>query len=63
MPALDRAANSAATFGHFGQSGSFLWVDPAAGLACAALADRPFGEWAAQAWPELSDGVLAEFAR
>ena len=55
--------NSAATFGHFGQSGSFLWVDPVAGLACASLADRPFGEWAAQAWPELSDEVLAEFAR
>jgi CubicO group peptidase (beta-lactamase class C family) len=54
--------NSAATFGHFGQSGSFLWVDPAAKLACAALADTPFGEWAVQAWPELSDAVLAEFA-
>ena len=53
--------NSAATFGHFGQSGSFLWVDPAAGLACAALADRPFGEWAVQAWPKLSDAVLAEY--
>jgi CubicO group peptidase (beta-lactamase class C family) len=56
------ARNSAAAFGHFGQSGSFLWVDPAAGLACAALADRPFGEWAARAWPELSDAVLADFA-
>ena len=58
-----RARNSATTFGHFGQSGSFLWVDPDAGLACASLADRPFGEWAAQAWPALSDAVLAEFAR
>jgi CubicO group peptidase (beta-lactamase class C family) len=55
--------NSGATFGHFGQSGSFLWVDPVAGLACAAVADRPFGGWAAQAWPELSDAVLAEFGR
>ena len=54
------ALNSAATFGHFGQSGSFLWVDPVAGLACAAAGDRPFGEWAAQLWPELSDAVLAE---
>ena len=53
--------NSGATFGHFGQSGSFLWVDPVAGLACASVADRPFGEWAAQAWPELSDAVLAEY--
>jgi hypothetical protein len=23
------------------------------------LADRPFGPWAAEAWPRLADGVLA----
>ena len=55
------AANSPATFGHFGRSGSFLWADPDAGLACAALADRDFGPWAAAAWPQLADAVLAEF--
>jgi CubicO group peptidase (beta-lactamase class C family) len=54
--------NSPATFGHFGQSGSFLWVDPEAGLACACLCDRAFGEWAAEAWPPLADAVLQEFA-
>jgi CubicO group peptidase (beta-lactamase class C family) len=53
--------NSAATFGHFGRSGSMLWVDPVAGLACAALADRAFGPWAVDAWPRLSDAVLAEY--
>jgi len=53
--------NSAATFGHFGQSGSFLWVDPVAGLACAALAGVPFGAWAVEAWPKFSDAVLAEY--
>lgn len=52
-------ANSPSTFGHFGQSGSFLWVDPVAGVACAELADQPFGPWAATAWPALADGVLA----
>jgi CubicO group peptidase (beta-lactamase class C family) len=52
--------NSPRTFGHFGRSGSFLWVDPDAGLACASLADRDFGGWAADAWPALSDAVLAE---
>ncbi|HVC25506.1 MAG TPA: serine hydrolase domain-containing protein [Acidimicrobiales bacterium] len=52
--------NSPATFGHFGQSGTFLWVDPAARLGCALLTDRPFGSWAAAAWPALSDAVLAE---
>ena len=48
------------TFGHFGGSGTFLWVDPAVGIACAALTTREFGEWAKEAWPRLSDAVLAE---
>jgi CubicO group peptidase (beta-lactamase class C family) len=51
--------NSPATFGHFGRSGTFLWVDPAAGLALACLTDRPFGAWAGEAWPALADAVLA----
>jgi CubicO group peptidase (beta-lactamase class C family) len=51
--------NSPRTFGHFGRSGSFLWVDPDAGLACVALADRDFDDWARQAWPKLSDDLLA----
>ncbi|MGW6694844.1 serine hydrolase domain-containing protein [Rhodococcus sp. NPDC054953] len=55
------ATNSPATFGHFGQSGTFLWVDPTRALACVALTDRAFGDWAKEAWPPLSDAVLAEF--
>lgn len=54
--------NARSTFGHFGASGSFLWVDPEAGLACAVLSDRGFGPWAARAWPALSDAVLAAHA-
>ena len=50
--------NSPATFGHFGQSGSFLWVDPEAGIACACLTDATFGDWAKDAWPRLADAVL-----
>jgi CubicO group peptidase (beta-lactamase class C family) len=56
-------SNSPSTFGHFGQTGSFLWVDPVAGVLCCGLADRPFGVWANQAWPTLADEVLAEAAR
>jgi CubicO group peptidase (beta-lactamase class C family) len=52
--------NSPRTFGHFGASGTFLWVDPEAGLALGVLTDREFGDWARTAWPELSDAVLAE---
>lgn len=59
--------NSSATFGHFGGAGTLLWVDPGeafeGAVACIALTDRPFDEWAEQAlqlWPVFSDAVLAE---
>ncbi|WP_141864603.1 serine hydrolase domain-containing protein [Arthrobacter sp. SLBN-53] len=55
------AANSPSTFGHFGQSGTFLWVDPVAELALVVLTDRDFGDWAYELWPAISDGVLREF--
>ena len=54
--------NSPRTFGHFGRAGSFLWVDPDAVLACVGLADQEFDAWAQQAWPRLSDDVLAAYA-
>jgi CubicO group peptidase (beta-lactamase class C family) len=53
--------NSPRTFGHFGGAGTFLWVDPDAGLALACLTDREFDEWAADAWPLFSDAALEEF--
>lgn len=52
-------AASPRTFGHFGGAGTFLWVDPAVGIACAGLTDRPFGPWALDAWPVFGDAVLA----
>ena len=54
------ASSSPETFGHFGQSGTFLWVDPRAEAACVVLTDRDFGQWAADAWPALTDAILAE---
>jgi CubicO group peptidase (beta-lactamase class C family) len=53
------SASSPRTFGHFGQAGTFLWVDPDADAAAVALTDRDFGEWSKQAWPPWTDGVLA----
>jgi CubicO group peptidase (beta-lactamase class C family) len=47
-------------FGHFGGSGTFLWIDPQVGVVCAALTTREFGEWAKHAWPRFSDAVLEE---
>ncbi|CRK61268.1 Beta-lactamase class C and other penicillin binding proteins [Alloactinosynnema sp. L-07] len=52
--------SSGRTFGHFGQSGTFLWVDPAVGVACVVLTDRDFGPWAIDAWTPFTDAVLAE---
>ncbi|HTQ17058.1 serine hydrolase, partial [Mycobacterium sp.] len=54
--------NSPGTYGHFGQTGTFLWVDPAADLALVVLTDRDFDTWAQERWPALSDTVLEEFA-
>ncbi|WP_327147758.1 serine hydrolase domain-containing protein [Nocardia sp. NBC_01329] len=54
------ATNSPATFGHFGQSGTFLWVDPRYDVACVALSDENFGDWSREVWPPFSDSVLAE---
>jgi CubicO group peptidase (beta-lactamase class C family) len=48
------------TFGHWGGSGTFFWVDPDAGLALGVLSDVDFGDWAKGAWPKLSDAVYAE---
>lgn len=53
------ATNSPATFGHFGAAGTFLWGDLTINRALVVLTDRAFGPWALEAWPELSDAVVA----
>lgn len=54
--------NSPATYGHFGQAGTFLWVDPALGAACVTLTDKPFGAWAVEEWTPFSDSVVQELS-
>ncbi len=54
--------NSRATFGHFGRSGTMLWIDPACQVGCVALSDRDFGSWAAEAWPALGTAVLDQLS-
>ena len=45
VAALDgRGATRPRTFGHFGQSGTMFWIDPAAESALVALTDRAFGD-------------------
>lgn len=52
------ASHPADTFGHFGQSGTFLWVDPQHSLACVTLTDKKFGQWAVDAWAPFNEQVL-----
>lgn len=55
-------ANSPRSFGHFGQSGTFLWCDPQVERVLVVLTDRAFGEWAKTRWPTLSDKVLSDIS-
>lgn len=55
--------NSPATFGHFGGAGTFIWVDPELDHALVCLTDRPYEAWALDAWPALSDAVIAALPR
>jgi CubicO group peptidase (beta-lactamase class C family) len=57
------ARNSPATYGHFGGSGTFVWVDPERELALCCLTDREFGPWAKEAWPRFADAVITEAER
>ena len=50
--------NGPAAFGHFGGTGTFLWVDPRLDLAVVALTDRTYGPWALEAWPRFSDTII-----
>src|SRR5512134_991447 len=61
-PSWMGSRTSTRAFGHFGGSGTFLWVDPDAGVGVVCLTDRPYGDWALEAWPPLADAVLAEVA-
>lgn len=63
QPHWTGTTNSPATFGHFGLSGSFLWVDPDLALASVGLAGRDFGPWAKEAWPALADAIVARWGR
>jgi CubicO group peptidase (beta-lactamase class C family) len=49
------------TYGHFGGSGTFVWVDPHRELACILLTDRRFGDWAPPLWSALSDEVVRTY--
>lgn len=55
------AGSSPQTFGHFGQSGSFLWMDPQAQLTAAFLGAEPFGKTHIRVWPGVTEEILTRF--
>jgi CubicO group peptidase (beta-lactamase class C family) len=52
---------SRSTFGHFGQSGTFLWVDIDQKIACVTLTDRSFGKWATQTWAKFNYSIALTY--
>lgn len=60
QPHFSGTMTSPRTFGHWGGSGTFFWVDPERNLALLTLTDLEFGEWAKEAWPPFSDAVVSE---
>lgn len=50
--------NSPSTYGHFGRSGTFFWVDPELAAGCVCLTDCEFEQWAIDAWPVLNDAIV-----
>lgn len=59
QPHWTPAAASPKTFGHFGMSGSYLWVDPVQGVAAVFLGQEPFGPWHKEHWPTIGEQILA----
>ena len=51
-------SSSGKTFGHFGQSGSFLWVDPHSAERAVFLGERPFGQWHHDHWGPLNEEIV-----
>jgi CubicO group peptidase (beta-lactamase class C family) len=63
QPHFSGTLTSPRTFGHWGGSGTFVWVDPERGLALGVLTDLEFGDWAKEAWPPFSDAVVGDSFR
>lgn len=54
--------NGPDTFGHFGGTGTYLWVDRSRGLAAVAISGTEYGPWANDAWPVTNAAILQRFA-
>ncbi len=55
-------SHSPRTFGHFGGTGTYLWVDPERSLGAVAISGVEFGPWALDVWPTTNQAILDTFA-
>ncbi|MCD4549942.1 MULTISPECIES: serine hydrolase domain-containing protein [unclassified Schaalia] len=55
MP-LNASENS---YGHFGVSGSFMWIDPDHQVAAVFLGAEPFGAWHKEHWSQMNTVLLS----
>ncbi len=51
-------SSSPATFGHFGQSGTFIWLDPELHRFAAYIGASAFGAWSRDRWPNINEEVI-----
>lgn len=52
------ANSSPETVGHFGQAGSYLWVDHSRELAGIFLGEQTFGQWHKENWGRLNTAIV-----
>lgn len=45
------------TVGHFGQAGSYLWIDPDVEAGAVFLGSEPFGPWHQENWVKLNSAI------
>ncbi len=62
QPHWTAPGNSARTFGHFGGTGTYLWVDPDLGIAATAISGVDFDSWATEIWPPTNQAIVDRFS-
>ncbi|MDO5726771.1 MAG: serine hydrolase domain-containing protein [Bowdeniella nasicola] len=53
--------HSPRSYGHFGQAGSFVWIDPSVDLGAVFLGAKPYGEEHRAKWSEMNARIRAAF--
>ena len=63
LPHTTGTFSSSSTYGHFGQSGTFVFHDPENMLTTFCVTNHDFGPWAKEEYPKLSDQLFNSFVK